>query len=108
MPYMTPEDHRIFTLFAERVRALEPHARIWAFGSRARGDAEEFSDLDVCVVVPERDAELERKIGDLAWEVGFENERILIEFVFSEDQFERGSLSASPLVKVILREGVPA
>ncbi len=34
---VSPEDHHVLDLFARQVRGIEPLARIWAFGSRARG-----------------------------------------------------------------------
>lgn len=46
-------DRRMLHEFAARVRERQPHARVWAFGSRARGDAAPDSDLDLCVVVPQ-------------------------------------------------------
>jgi uncharacterized protein len=45
---MTKRDRSILEIFAARVRQHFPEARIWAFGSRARGDATWESDLDVC------------------------------------------------------------
>jgi predicted nucleotidyltransferase len=48
---MSDHDHRILEIFAAQVRQQFPEARIWAFGSRARGDATWESDLDVCVVL---------------------------------------------------------
>ena len=36
---MTAHDRSILEIFAARVRQHFPEARIWAFGSRARGDA---------------------------------------------------------------------
>jgi predicted nucleotidyltransferase len=107
---MNAMDRAIVEEFATRVRAeIEPRARIWAYGSRVRGDADELSDLDVCVVLPgEVSHELRRSIGYLAWEVGFEREVLIQDVVFSEESFERGPMSASPLVKNILREGLAA
>jgi uncharacterized protein len=106
---MEDKDRTILTRFAARVRGLEPRARVWAFGSRVRGDAEEFSDLDICVVLPgEITFERRRAIRGIAWEVGFENDRLVTTVVFSEEQFEDGPMSAHPLVKNIVSEGLAA
>jgi len=107
---MKPQDRAIVEEFAGRVRAeIDPRARIWAYGSRVRGDAAEFSDLDICVVVA-GDLTYERRlaIGHIAWEIGFEHETFIQDVVFSEESFERGPMSAHPLVKNILREGLAA
>jgi predicted nucleotidyltransferase len=102
---MEAKDREILSEFAARVR-IEPRARIWAYGSRVRRDAEEFSDLDVCVVLAD-DLTFERRqaIGHVGWAVGFEHGRLITTVVFSEEQFERGPMSAHHLVKNIVREG---
>ena len=105
---MSPEDRRLLALFSARVRALEPRARIWAFGSRARGDHVPDSDLDVCVVVPEPTERLREQVSLGAWEVGFDNDALITAVVFSEDDFEDGVMSVSSLVCNIRREGVAA
>lgn len=105
---MLAEDRRILQEFAQRVARVEPRVRIWAFGSRARGDADPQSDLDVCVVVPEVTAVLEEEVRRCAWEVAFEHGRVLPAIVMSEEAFERGPMSASTLVANIRREGVAA
>jgi hypothetical protein len=46
------QDRQILDLFATRVREHFPEARIWAFGSRARGDATWESDLGPCPPSP--------------------------------------------------------
>lgn len=106
---MDDRDRMILRQFAARVRRLEPRARIWAFGSRVRGDAEEFSDLDLCVVLPD-DLTVQRRraIRAIAWEVGFEHDRLVTTVAFGEEQFENGPMSAHPLVKNILSEGLAA
>lgn len=105
---MQNSDQLLVEEFAGKVRKLFPSARIWAFGSRARGDNLCDSDLDVCVVVAQVDSNTRRSISHLAWEVGFEKDVLISTVVFSTDQFEDGPCSASPLVKSIRGEGIAA
>jgi predicted nucleotidyltransferase len=105
---MLPGDREILRELADKLREVEPRARIWAFGSRARGTARPDSDFDVCVVVPEFSEELERKLFHAAWEVAFEHGLVIPPVVLSEESFERGPMSASTLVADILRDGIAA
>jgi predicted nucleotidyltransferase len=105
---MLPDDRDVLRELAARLREVEPKARIWAFGSRARGVARSDSDFDVCVVVPEFSDDLEKKIFHAAWEVAFEHGLVIPPVVLSEEAFERGPMSASTLVANILREGIAA
>jgi uncharacterized protein len=105
---MSDRDHHILEIFAAQVCQHFREARIWAFGSRARGDATWESDLDVCVVVEKLTYKDRNAIGDIAWEVGFEHELVIITVCFTGEEFERGPCSESSLVLNILREGVPA
>ena len=99
-------DRMILDEFAGRVRRLFPEARIWAFGSRARGDAEPDSDFDICVVINKADREERHQVQDIAWEVGFEHGLVIVALCYSEKEFTTGPRTASPLVKNILLEGV--
>jgi uncharacterized protein len=105
---MSPEDAGILDELAREVRRVVSDARIWAFGSRARGDATWESDFDVFIVVPRKDEISESKIKDVCWEVGFENDRVIASIVVDQGKFEDGPLSESTLVENILREGVAA
>jgi len=99
-------DQECLDLFTNSVRSLYPDAAVWAFGSRVRGEEHKDSDLDICIVLEEVDWETRRKISDIAWEIGFERDRLLSTVVFSKDDFENGPPSASPLVRSIRDEGV--
>lgn len=105
---MTEKDRQILKEFARRVRSSSPEARIWAFGSRARGNAPPDSDLDVCVVVDGLDEAGDREIMGAAWEVGFANDVVICTVTFRLDEFTTGPLASSPIVKAIQRDGVAA
>lgn len=105
---MKRKDRIIFETFAKRLREKYPVAKVWAFGSRARGDATGESDFDVCVVLENAALADEKSIREIAWEVAFDNGTVLNTIVLSAEDFERGPMSESTLVANILREGVPA
>lgn len=105
---LNAKDQECFREVSAEIRSVYPDARIWAFGSRVHGEQSPDSDLDVCVVLPQLDWEAWMKISDIAWEVGFRHDRMVDTEVFSEDQFEHGPCSGSPLVKSIREEGMAA
>jgi predicted nucleotidyltransferase len=76
------------------------------FGSRARGEADEYSDMDVFIEVDQLDRGLKERIMDISWEVGFENFMVIAPLIFSRDELENSPLRSSPIVKAITAEGV--
>ena len=108
MRRMTAGDRRVLSRFADGVRSVAPDARISAFGSRARGTAHPESDFDLCVVLPAVTPEAREAIYTVAWEIGFAEGQVLAPIVLSKEDVESGPLSASTLVRTILREGVAA
>lgn len=105
---ISTNDRRILNEFTARVRERFPDAGIWAFGSRARGNASWDSDFDICIVLRHVDQNVDRWIRDIAWEIGFENDRIITTVPISKEQFDHGPMSESTLVENVLREGISA
>lgn len=99
------QDQIIVENFAERVRFLFPDAMLWIFGSRARGDAEWDSDLDLLIVLSKINPQVDRAIRDIAWEIGFEKERVITTVLMDKEEFVHGPMSESTLVDNVLREG---
>lgn len=96
---------------AERLKALMlerrlPIEEVIVFGSRARGDFEEDSDLDVLVVVPERTLELVHEIRTCAWEVGIDADRYIQTVIRPRAEFEHGPFRSSNFMEAVRMEGI--
>jgi predicted nucleotidyltransferase len=76
------------------------------FGSRARGDAWEDSDMDIFVEVETLDKSLKKRTKDTAWEVGFENFLVISTLIFTRDELVNTPIRSSSIVKAITNEGL--
>ena len=78
------------------------------FGSRARGDADPDSDLDVLVVLVGQPTNSTRDlISDCAWEAGFDYGLVVVPIVYARQEWEDGPERFSLLSQAIQAEGVP-
>ena len=105
---ISPADRAVQQEVAGRVREHYPQARVLAYGSRARGDAEADSDLDICVILESSCPEAEALVRQIAWKVGFDCGLLISTVVLGRDEIEGGPLQASPFVANVLREGILA
>jgi predicted nucleotidyltransferase len=76
------------------------------FGSRARGDADEYSDLDVFLEVETLDKERKDMISDIVWEVGFQHYLVISPIIFTRDEIENSPLRSSSIIKSVTEEGI--
>jgi predicted nucleotidyltransferase len=80
---------------------------IMVFGSRARGNAGENSDLDVLVVTEEAETyDLLMTVYGCGFEAGLESGIVINTVVFSRDDWENGPERNSLLAETIKREGI--
>lgn len=103
---MKETDRQIISEFRTRLKEIVPILDLRVFGSRAGDNAREDSDLDVFIKVAELDRSLREKIHTLAWEVGFEHDRIISTFVVTETQLQSEAVGASPLLTKVFEEGI--
>jgi uncharacterized protein len=81
--------------------------RVLLFGSRARGDYHEDSDIDVMVVLKKIDSFLEcwDKIGEIAYAVSFDSNRpVVVSALLCQTQDL--DQAETPLRQNVVREGV--
>lgn len=103
---MKQKDYEIARELKDRLSEVVQLIDFRIFGSRARGVADEYSDMDVFLEVESLNKELKNKISDIAWEVGYKHVIVISLLVFTRNEIEKSPLKASPIVKNIVAEGV--
>jgi len=103
---MNPVEHEIVHVFKKLLNKKLKVAALILFGSRARGDADPDSDLDVLIIADEVSPELEEYISECAWEAGFQYGIVIVPVVFTRNEWENGPERYSLLAEAIKSEGV--
>jgi DNA polymerase sigma len=101
-------ERQVLKRFKDLLKGRLPQHQIILFGSRARGDAEPYSDLDVLVIIDGLVDEAAREwVSDCAWEAGYAQGLIIVPVVVSRTQWEQGPQRHSLLAKAVASEGIP-
>ncbi|MGQ9646970.1 MAG: nucleotidyltransferase domain-containing protein [Thermodesulfobacteriota bacterium] len=77
------------------------------YGSRARGDFDTESDIDIAVIVRELTRELKHQVLDTVAEIELKYLTPLSVIIFSENEFEQLKRRERRIALDIEREGVP-
>ncbi len=80
--------------------------KIVLFGSRARGDYNDESDVDVAIIIRGLTRELKNQILDKVAEVELNHLRPISALIFSEDEFNRLKKRERRIALDIEREGI--
>ncbi len=90
----------------ERIHSLYPDYRIYIFGSQARGDNTDDSDVDLCAIIPE----LNRDPFDIAYELRVEMKKYIRQpldiVVVSAKDFSSRQSHFGTLENTIATEGI--
>ncbi len=82
--------------------------QIILFGSRARGDADAESDMDVLVIVDQPiNREVRHAVSECTWQAGFDAGIVVTAILFARDEWENGPEYYAPLAEAVRTEGVP-
>ena len=78
-PSLAARDRDTIAAVVAQLRSRWPVERVVLFGSKARGDDDEDSDIDLLIITPHTvDRETENAMDDAAWETGLEHGRCVL------------------------------
>ena len=92
--------------YARRIQYVPGVRSVTLFGSRARGDAAQDSDIDVMVVVAEENRELRKTLLDIAYDLSWERGCWLVPAICPEKEVHGPFGQYDPFYVNIRREGV--
>jgi len=104
---MNTVENEIIRDFKQRVRDRVGPCRMVLFGSRARGDAQADSDMDILVEFEQSiDSHIRSLVNECAWEACLFKGTVLTPISVNRREWREGPESASLLAIAIRREGI--
>jgi predicted nucleotidyltransferase len=77
------------------------------FGSKARGQSNAESDLDVLVVLPQSNWQDERRVYELSFAVGLRHDVLLSPVVFTREELAASRTRVTPFYRLAIATAVP-
>ena len=108
-PLLSPGEHKAVARFVELLRQRHPGRILQTvlFGSKARGDSQPWSDIDILVVVDSEDWRFHHAISTLAARVSLEYDVLIGPRVIGQERWERMKQHRFGLYQNIVAEGIP-
>jgi len=107
---MTEKDMKIISELKKRIPDdIRKHMkRLIVYGSRARGEAAEDSDLDAIVLLDEKNSAIEKELDEIAYSVmwDFDFKPIVSLKVFAEEQFRKAAEKGFSFYRYVEQEGI--
>ena len=108
LPHLTPNDRTAVSEYIECVQERFPDRvlAVTLFGSKARGDADAHSDIDLLLI---SSRELywkdEKAVVEALFDIGMDYDVIFSPLFVSSEEWEGALFKKSPIYKEIIRDG---
>ena len=100
------QDALIAQVLKQRIQAITKVKRMVVFGSRARGDSTEESDLDVFIEISRVTPRIHCQIIEIAWEISLDYGVVISTFLTSTALLTNSPQAGNPILRVIDAEGI--
>jgi predicted nucleotidyltransferase len=76
------------------------------FGSKARGDSDKESDIDVVIVLDSINWDIEKQVYELCFHIGLEYDVLISPILYSVQETKDRLIKATPFFMAVEKEGV--
>jgi predicted nucleotidyltransferase len=105
---LAPSERDALSKLVTEVRASWPDAKFKLFGSKVTGTADEESDLDILILLPgDVTRETRQRIIHMVFDINLALGTNISPLILSEQEWNRGLVTALPIHYYIEEEGVP-
>ena len=108
-PQLTAKERQAIETFLDRLHQRYPDQILQAvlFGSKARGDSDPYSDIDILIIVEEENWPLRGEISTIAARVSLEYDVLIGPRLIGRERWESMKRRRFSLYRNIAAEGIP-
>lgn len=76
------------------------------YGSKARGDYEEFSDIDIFILTTGDEKEINSYLDETVYKIDLTYDVVISTITYEKKEFMRPEIRNTPFIRNVLKEGI--